>query len=162
MTEISLINFIDLTEQEARDVLRWRNDDTIRVWMYRPERIMWKAHLAFITHLKQCTDKQYFVLKTSDNYLGVIDFTHINLQGLSCDFGLYANPEATAQRIGSQLIIAGIDYAFNVLGLLTLHLEVFSDNERAIKLYKRFSFTISAVKLFKGRELLCFSLNKFK
>jgi RimJ/RimL family protein N-acetyltransferase len=50
---------------------------------------------------------------------------------------------------------AGIKYAFEVLKLKTLKLEAFSDNERAIGLYRKFNFKESGKKIADGRSIVC-------
>jgi UDP-4-amino-4,6-dideoxy-N-acetyl-beta-L-altrosamine N-acetyltransferase len=159
---IKLINFVDLTDVEKISVLRWRNHDAIRQWMYRPELISLDEHLNFIASLRQREDKQYFLVRAQDDYLGVIDFVNIDFQQGTCDFGLYANPEIKIPHIGRQLIFVAIAYAFNALKLHTLHLEVFSNNLRAIKLYQRFNFSVLEHKKLDGKNILRLSLHHSK
>lgn len=46
------------------------------------------------------------------------------------------------KRVGSALMQATIDLADNWLNLKRLELEVFTDNEAAIQLYKKFRFEV--------------------
>jgi putative acetyltransferase len=50
------------------------------------------------------------------------------------------------QSIGKMLMLTVIDLADNWLNLLRLQLEVYTDNERAVNLYKRFDFEIEGRK----------------
>ncbi len=50
------------------------------------------------------------------------------------------------QSIGKMLMLTVIDLADNWLNLLRLQLEVYTDNERAVNLYKRFDFEIEGKK----------------
>ncbi|HLH62605.1 MAG TPA: GNAT family N-acetyltransferase [Ktedonobacteraceae bacterium] len=54
------------------------------------------------------------------------------------------------QSIGKMLMLTVIDLADNWLNLLRLQLEVYTDNERAINLYKRFDFEIEGKKRCDG------------
>ncbi|HZU69178.1 MAG TPA: GNAT family N-acetyltransferase [Ktedonobacteraceae bacterium] len=54
------------------------------------------------------------------------------------------------QSIGKMLMLTIIDLADNWLNLLRLQLEVYTDNERAINLYKRFDFEIEGRKRCDG------------
>ena len=54
------------------------------------------------------------------------------------------------QSIGKMLMLTLIDLADNWLNLLRLQLEVYTDNERAVNLYKRFDFEIEGKKRCDG------------
>ncbi len=54
--------------------------------------------------------------------------------------GLSVHEEWQGKGVGSALMRAGLDLADNWLGLTRLELEVYTDNEAAIRLYERFGF----------------------
>jgi L-phenylalanine/L-methionine N-acetyltransferase len=54
--------------------------------------------------------------------------------------GISVHAEWQGQGVGSALMRAGLDLADNWLNLARLELEVYTDNEPAIRLYERFGF----------------------
>ena len=56
--------------------------------------------------------------------------------------GISVLPEAQGQGVGSALMAALCDYADNWVGVLRLELDVYTDNTRALALYRKFGFTI--------------------
>ncbi|MDT9001379.1 GNAT family N-acetyltransferase [Paucibacter sp. APW11] len=56
--------------------------------------------------------------------------------------GISVAPEAQGHGLGSALLGALIDYADNWAQVLRLELEVYCDNDRAVRLYQRFGFEI--------------------
>ncbi|GAB4580523.1 MAG: N-acetyltransferase [Anaerolineales bacterium] len=56
--------------------------------------------------------------------------------------GMAVRDDFQGQGIGSALMQAAVDMADNWLNLLRLELEVFTDNEPAVRLYKKFGFEI--------------------
>lgn len=136
-SKIKLINFIDISSKEKKMVLAWRNHQDIRKWMNNKNEITLKEHLKYIDSLSSKNDRIYFLLKELDNYLGVIDFTNIK-ENEFAEFGVYTKPNLTG--IGSILMKAIMDYAFNTLKLKKLIANVYVNNEKAIKLYKKFNF----------------------
>lgn len=55
--------------------------------------------------------------------------------------GISVHHEFQGKGVGTALMAAGVDLADNWLNLTRLELEVYSDNEAAIRLYERFGFT---------------------
>lgn len=154
---INLINFTDLTLEEKKMVLLWRNHPTIKQWMYNNDDISLENHLNFIETLKDCMDKFYFLVKRDDDYIGVVDFTNIDKKSKSSEFGLYANIELKGN--GKALLNSICEYGFNALNINKLIAEVFAENEKAINLYKKFNFKEITNKTVNNREVICMELN---
>ncbi len=155
---VELINFIDMTLSEKKMVLRWRNDNSIKKWMYNQNDITIGNHLNYIESLKYSEIKQYFLVKKENKYIGVIDFTNINFKTKTSEFGLYANPFEKIAGVGRILEEVCIKYAFNILKLKTLKLEVFSENIQVINLHKKFNFKEVGKKIVNGKNVISMEL----
>jgi len=134
--DIELVNFIDLTSNEKEMLLEWRNDSSIRQWMFTKELISLENHLNYIETLVDKKDRVYFMLKEEGKAIGVIDFTNISKN--KANIGLYAKPFLKGK--GEILMSTILDYGFNVLKVKTLISEVLNSNQSAIRLYKKFNF----------------------
>ena len=69
--------------------------------------------------------------------------------------GLSVHPDYWNQGVGSALVIAILELADNWLDLKRIELEVYVDNEAAIRLYKKFGFVVEGTKrtyAFRGGE----------
>ncbi len=153
-----LTNFINLTENAKLMILKWRNDENVKKWMYNSEIISIENHLKFIEALEKDENNQYFLLNRENENIGVIYFNNIDFYHRSTEFGLYANPDITMSGVGKILEKACIEYAFDVLKLNTLKLEVLSENIRALHLYKKFKFKEINKKIVNNREIICMEL----
>jgi len=129
--------FQDLSLEEKKEVLKWRNHPEIRKWMYNKEKISLKNHLEFIEKLKEKSDKIY--LKVDE--LGVVNFF---IKNDIIEIGIHKNPNK--QKVGKILLEFAINYAFNELKAKKIVLYVFEDNTKAINLYKKFGFVEVAKK----------------
>ena len=158
---VELIDFVDLSFEEKKSVLAWRNHEEIKTWMYHQNDISLGGHLDFIDSLWFCKSKQYLMVKKDNLCLGVIDFADIDFSKKTSFFGLYANPFEKIQSSGKMLLESAIKYAFEILKLDTLKLEVFADNEKALHLYKKQGFKESGVKTVNDKDVICMELNKF-
>ena len=134
---IELINFIDISSKEKKMVLSWRNHQDIRKWMSNKKEITLEEHSNYIDSLFYKKDRIYFLVKESNDYLGVIDFTNI-VENEFSEFGIYVKPGL--RGVGTKLMDIIINNAFNVLKLKKLIANVCVDNEKAKKLYKKFNF----------------------
>ncbi|WP_311746719.1 GNAT family N-acetyltransferase [Proteus penneri] len=61
-------------------------------------------------------------------------------------FGIGVGAEYSGKGVGKLLIKTAIDYAFNWLAATRLELEVYSDNERGLHLYKKLGFEVEGVR----------------
>ncbi|MHB0994701.1 MAG: UDP-4-amino-4,6-dideoxy-N-acetyl-beta-L-altrosamine N-acetyltransferase [Sulfurovum sp.] len=154
MQDTLLINFTDLSVEEKKMVLEWRNHPDTRKWMYTQDEISLENHLNFIESLKIREDKLYFIVKKDDNYIGVVDF--YNFQNDSCEFGLYSNPNKLG--VGKIMMNEIINYAFDRLNAKLLIAEVYINNEKAINLYKKFNFQETKRKIISDKEVICMEL----
>jgi putative acetyltransferase len=62
--------------------------------------------------------------------------------------GISVAPEVQGRGVGSALMVAMCDYADNWVGALRIELTVYTDNARAIALYRKFGFEIEGT--FRG------------
>jgi len=160
MGGVTLIDFVDLSLEEKHMVLNWRNHNEIKKWMYSTHNIVLENHLTFIKNLVDKIDKQYIVVKKDDAYIGVIDFYDIDNSKKECEFGLYANLFEKIAGVGRILEEVCIKYAFDILKLNKLKLEVFEENEKAISLYKKYGFKQSGKKIINDKKVICMELKK--
>ena len=150
MNNITLINFVDLTIEEKKMVLSWRNHPDIKRWMYTDSDISLENHLNFIDSLKDRKDKLYFLVKKDDEYIGVINFTDIKVESL--EMGIYSRP--SAKGLGSILLKTIIEYAFDTLKIKRIFAEVFSENSRAYNLYKKYGFNEIGKNNINNKEVI--------
>ncbi len=141
---IEMISFTDLTDEEKKMILQWRNHKDIRKWMFSKDVIEEDDHFKYINSLKDRDDRVYFLVKRDNEAVGVIDFTNIDAVKRSADIGLYAKPNL--KGIGRVLMDKIVDHGFNTLGLKKLYSKVYIDNGSAIKLYKKFGFITKDLK----------------
>ena len=156
--KIELINFINTSLEEKKMILKWRNHPNIKKWMYNQKKISFNSHLNFIKSLKYSKDKIYFLVKMDKEYIGVIDFTKIDYKNKLTYFGLYSNPYSKTTGIGTILLKTIINYAFNVLNMNILKLEVFKTNKKALNLYKKFKFKKTGEKIVNNKKVILMEL----
>lgn len=152
---LQLINFVELSLDDKKMILEWRNHPDIKKWMYNQEDIKLDDHLSFIESLKQRDDKLYFLVKQNNENIGVIDFIQI-IKNESVHMGLYANPSVFGK--GKILINEIINYSFNILKVKKIISEVFVENKKAYNVYVKFNFHEISRKVESYKEVICMEL----
>lgn len=100
---------------------------------------VWRKRLA------DMPDTQYrLVACSNDEIVGQLDIHMLTnpRRRHAGQLGMAVRDDMQGRGIGAALMQAGMDAADNWLNLLRLELEVFVDNERAVRLYTRFGFAI--------------------
>lgn len=152
--EIQIIDFINLTLDEKKMILEWRNHPLIREVMYNKQHIQLKDHLSFIESLNSNLTKKYFLVKENDKYIGVIDFININRK--DAELGIYTNPNL--KGYGRKLLETLCNYAFKKLHLKKIYAEVYISNIKAIKLYEEFNFITIDTQVRDHNKIYCMEL----
>ena len=155
MKEIKLINFTDLSNDEKKIILEWRNNPNIKKWMYTQDDITLESHLNFIDSLTNSKEKLYFLVKKEDENIGVIYFTQIE-PNESLHIGIYSNPHL--KGYGKILLETIIYFSFEILKVEKIFSEVYFENERAYILYKRYNFIEIGKKSLNNRKIIIMEL----
>lgn len=149
-------NYITLKECEQKEILKYRNSESVKSNLYNQHTISLQEHFAFLDSLKRNFKKQYFLIRFHSQIIGSINFSLKNNEEV--EFGFFANPKFGG--VGRVLEQISLFYAFNILGAKKLCLEVFCSNKQVINLHKKFGFVINGVKFVKDKEVLEMSLSR--
>lgn len=87
--KITFKNFTKISQEEARQVYRWRTDPEIKQWMSSSESFSMKSHLDFIQNLKNNGSKKYYLVFFNKEPIGVFDLTNIDYSNNTCYSGSY-------------------------------------------------------------------------
>ena len=139
------INFIDLNYQQKLEILKWRNSEKVKSQMYNNTDISEIEHISFIDNLKNIENMKFFLIKD----IGVINFKRI--KDNFAEIGLYSNP--SKYGVGNTLMKNILSFPYS-----KLYLEVFSDNKKAITLYKKFNFQETYRKVINNKKVICMEL----
>lgn len=85
-----VINYVDCTIEQSREILALRNHDDVRGWMVNPEVISEENHFKFIVSLKNNSNRLYFAVYKDGQLVGTYNLTNEG-EGV-WDRGIIANP----------------------------------------------------------------------
>ncbi len=143
--EIRLVNFTSLDENDAGEILAWRNDKRIWSFIELEENahrvpISSEDHQKFIESLHTAPDKLYYLVKHSDYRIGVIALRGIT--HTEAFFGYYLNPSLIGKSYGVLLEYLVLTLAFQHMEIKTLYCENLKKNRAVIDIHKYFGLTI--------------------
>lgn len=88
----------------------------------------------------QGTTIHYAIANDIDEYLGTISLKNIDIINKRAEYAIALRNKAQGQGIAYEASCELIRLAFNDYNLTEIYLSCFSDNEKAIDLYKRLGF----------------------
>lgn len=125
----SLINFVHLSQEEKEMVRAWRNAERIRKWMYTDHIISKDEHQRFLKNLENSNNRFYWLVRTWNNYIGVIDLIRVDFKNKNTYFGIYSNPDSRIPGVGKKLEMIAIKLVFERAAFHSLWLEIIEDNK---------------------------------
>lgn len=161
---LSLTDSIRPLEKKDLDIiLKWRNDDSIRHFMFNRNIITYSEHLAWYEALILRNDRHALAFEKDGELKGFAQLSEI--KGGVAEWGFYINPESVPGT-GKYLAYNVIDYAFNILDLHKISARVIDYNQRSIFLHQKIGFKQEGKLIeehFDGEEyhhVICFGLLK--
>lgn len=123
---LRMVNYIDMTKSESRQVWKTRNLLEIRQWMRNKNPFSFESHCAFVESLQSAKDKLYCAFFIGNQLVGSYDFIHI-IDGDSAECGIFLHPKW--QGKGMSLIIESVmEKEIKKRGVLRITSDVYKNN----------------------------------
>lgn len=133
-------NFTDLDTELLSQILRWRNDESVRKWMHNSEIISLESHLSFVKSLKESTQKFYYIAWRNLKPCGVVNLSLKSDDKETGEWGLYLAPKYIGTGIGLEVGFEAINMFFSKFRLNRLIGIVKSNNLENINLQAKLGF----------------------
>jgi len=136
-----LIPIVDLDKENQLIILKIRNEENIRKWMYTDQEISENEHFNWINKLKENNKmKVYAIMENGMEPIGAIYIVDIDNINKKANWGFYIGEKYQGTGIGVVFEIMFIEYCFNNLGLEKINCEVIEGNTSVIKLHEGLFF----------------------
>jgi RimJ/RimL family protein N-acetyltransferase len=108
-----------------------------------------QVHEMFETDKRQ--RKRWAIVTQEDELIGEVELDHILWQRREAELGIcIARREYWNHGLGQETIRLVLRYAFDVMGLASVYLRVYSENQRAIAAYERCGFKKTGIIQLSG------------
>ena len=153
-----------LEANDLKMILNWRNNPSVRQFMYSQHEISPEEHLAWFESATLNPLRHLLIYQENDQPLGYINIT-MHASEKVADWGFYLCPEAP-KSTGSRLGKTALKYAFTTLSLHKVCGEALDYNKRSIKFHLNQGFQQEGIlrdQYFNGDEfhsVVCFGFLK--
>lgn len=132
-----------IQEKDLELVRKWRTSPEVAKYMYTSPKITKKEQLDWFNKIKNDQTKIYWVIHFEKKPIGVINFYDIDPVNRNAFWAYYiADMNVRGKGIGKALELTILSVAFNELKLHKLSCEVFSWNEKVIKIHEKYGSKI--------------------
>lgn len=145
-------NFVDLSYQEKILVHNWRNNDSIRKWMFNQDAILLNDHLQFIQSLTNSKTKKYWLVLRNKKPVGTTSI--IDIIGNCAEWGYYIGPEYHETSTGVEFYYFTLSFLFDNIKLEKVYGYELRTNKGASSLNSLFGFSKQDdIKIINGKKL---------
>lgn len=152
-----------MTADDIRTVLNWRNDPSVREFMYTRHEIAESEHREWFARASQDPKKGLFIYEQDKTPAGFVQITKLSEESPVCDWGFYVAPQSSPGT-GIALGRTALRFVFESLEIHKVCGQALAFNERSIRFHKKLGF-IEEGRLreqhYDGTEfhdVLCFGL----
>ena len=121
-------------------VLKWRNSDRVRKYMFNDNIIAYKEHIQWYNRIKSGDTEQNLIFFLNTHPMGLVSIKEIDHQHRHCVWGFYIGEDDAPKGSGLALGYLGLKYCVNELKLNKVSGEVLAGNVASKKLHEKLGF----------------------
>lgn len=131
-----------LDDQDKDLILRWRNSESIRHYMYDTRTITPEEHDQWFRRELNNEKSRHFIFREKGRPVGFVSFTDINDRDRRCSwaFNLSDERESLQKGLGAVMEYFAIEHVFEKMSIEKLCCEVLDFNTAVVRLHQRFGF----------------------
>lgn len=145
-------------------VMAWRNQDETRKWFLNNSIIKWEEQLEWYKkYLDNDKDIMFIAeeILNTNSPIGTIALYNIDTDNQTAEFGriIIGDLESREKGFGLECTNAICDFGFHQLGLKKIRSDVFEDNIRSLKMFKKAGFQVISTYYKNNAKVLVLELN---
>lgn len=135
------LKMIPLAETHKELVRKWRNMPEVSAYMYSDEHISEQEHNMWFSKIMNDSSCEFWIIQYNKKPLGLASISGIDQTLKSCYWAFYLGESAArGAGVGTGVELYVINHVFQNLGLNKLRCEVFTFNEKVIRMHEKFGF----------------------
>lgn len=139
-----MVKDITLAHVQQKDIeliRTWRNSEEVASYMYSESKITKEQQENWFKKISTDDSSNYWIIEYDGKPLGLASLTGINKTLNSCYWAFYlGDTSVRGAGIGGKVEYNVLNYVFEDLKLNKLRCEVFTFNDKVIKMHEKFGF----------------------
>lgn len=137
-----MIQLRPLLEKDIPFMLEWMHDESVtRFFRFESLNFTEEDVRAFIASARVSKDDAHFAIADDDDeYLGTISLKKIDRKNRNAEYAVCVRKGCMGRNIAKAATDLVLSYAFRDMGLHKVHLNVLTENVRAIRFYEKYGF----------------------
>lgn len=145
MNDLIQANLKDIKETDLKQILDWRNQESIRNVMHNSNIISMDEHIQWFDRLQKSATSISKIFYYKQVPYGVLNVTQIDRINNKCEWGFYIGVNNAPRGMGTILGFTSLNFIFQELSIRKLSAEVLSNNEKSEIYHKKLGFTQEGV-----------------
>lgn len=137
----------DITDKDLSLILRWRNSEHVRKFMFNDKLIEPEQHFNWFNSTLSNRRVCYKMFEFRGIPSGLVYFTDIDENLGTCQWGFYLGEEGLPKGTGLKMGVIALDYAFGQFNLNKIFGEVISFNKVSRQFHKKLGFSEAGCRL---------------
>ena len=131
-----------LMAQDCAGMLEWMHDEKIASVFAQDFQSMSELDaVRFIEHAyDDPTSLHFAIVDPDDEYMGTVSLKNVNPENRNAEYAISTRQKAHGTGLAKRATLDVLRYAFEVMGLHKVYLNVKETNERAIAFYRKIGF----------------------
>lgn len=149
------ISLRKITESDTANIVRWRNSDDVKRWLYSQEDLTPEMHLGWLKNVVAKGLCAQYIIIAKDGVeefdIGTTFIKRTAPDSINGEFGIFIGEKsARGKHCALPATIKMLSLGFKKLNLNTIFLTVFAENIPAVRTYLKAGFIIKEEHDYKG------------
>lgn len=141
--DLTFTNYTNLSNQQKLQVLKYRNDISVRKWMNNSLIIEEEDHLIYVDKLRTLKDRIYWAVFKNKKIIGSVYITDIEeVDYKTGNWGFFLNPKLIGYGLGVEIEFEFLKLIFEFLKFDEIYGFSFKENENTNIIQKLFCFEV--------------------
>ncbi|MDQ0221216.1 UDP-4-amino-4,6-dideoxy-N-acetyl-beta-L-altrosamine N-acetyltransferase [Peribacillus cavernae] len=130
----------DIKEEDLKQILEWRNKESIRKVMYNSNIILMDQHIQWYERLQKSETAISKIFYYDHVPYGVLNINQIDVINNKCEWGFFIGANNAPRGMGTILGFTSLNYIFEELSIRKLSAEVLGMNEKSVAFHQKLGF----------------------